>query len=74
MHFLTLGWLDSQRSLPVLLLLAAITFATVVGTVLLVWRLLAKSWPPKEATLVLMLVVGARMVLSIMRHLGFWAW
>lgn len=71
-RLVALGWLGPAAPLPLLLLLAAIAFAVIVGFALLAWKLLTRDWPPREATGLLMLVVGARLTLDVVRLMGFW--
>lgn len=66
------GWLGERPGLPVLLLLAAIAFCVIVGFTLVAWKLLARDWPPREVTAVLVLFVAARIILDLVRMMGFW--
>ncbi len=66
------GWLGERPSFFILLLLALVAFAVIVGFALLAWKLLTKDWPPREATGLLALVVAARLTLDVVRLMGFW--
>lgn len=71
-RIVAMGWLGPRPSLVVLLILAAVAFTVIVGFGLGAWKLLTKQWPPREATGLLILFVGARVILDVVRMMGLW--
>lgn len=67
-----LGWLGPSASPLVLVLLAAVAFIIFVGGALLIWKTLTRHWPPREAIVVLVIVVAARLALDVVRMMGLW--
>lgn len=67
-----LGWLGPAPSFALLLVLAAVAFVVLTGGALLVWKLLTRHWPPREAVGVLVVVVTARLILDVVRMMGLW--
>lgn len=67
-----LGWLGVAPTVTVLLLLAAVAFVVLTGGALLIWKLLTRHWPPREAVGVLVVVVAARVILDVVRMMGLW--
>lgn len=71
-RIVALGWLGPAPSFPLLVILAAVAFSVLTGGALLVWKILTNSWPPREVVQVLLVVVAARIILDMVRMMGFW--
>jgi hypothetical protein len=71
-RLVALGWLGERPSFFLLLILAAVAFAVIVGFALLAWKMLTRDWPPREAIGLLVLVVAARLTLDVVRMMGLW--
>lgn len=71
-QIVTMGWLGQRPGLFVLLILAMVAFGVVVGGALLIWKMLTRQWPPREAIGVLVVVVAVRLILDIVRLMGLW--
>lgn len=67
-----LGWLGERPSFFLLLVLAAVAFVAIAGGTMIIWKLLTKQWPPREAVGVLLIVLAVRLVVDVVRMMGLW--